>query len=110
MLAQAMGARRHNTGKRIAVRANSGELVYPSSPEQGVGPTNPVTTGQTPEACPPISLPKTGRGSGRSPEAGEGRRAAETACLDEHSISQLLEFFRLLDSWDRQEAHDRQIM
>jgi hypothetical protein len=46
------------TGKRGAVRNNSGLPVDHSGPGLGVGPTTPLTAGRKPEACPP-SLPTT---------------------------------------------------
>jgi hypothetical protein len=61
-----MGGEDH-TGKRGAVRNNSGEPVDHSGPDLGVGPTTPATAGRKPEACPPISdisQDKSGRGSG----------------------------------------------
>lgn len=47
-------------GKRNAARNNSGESVHQSDPGLRVGPTLPATSGQTPEACPSTSQPKTG--------------------------------------------------
>jgi hypothetical protein len=44
-----------NTGKRGAVRTNSGEPVDRSGPELRVGPGTPNTSGLNPEACPPDS-------------------------------------------------------
>jgi len=44
------------TGKRGAVRNNSGLPVDHSGPGLGVGPTTPPTAGRKPEACPPDSL------------------------------------------------------
>jgi hypothetical protein len=44
-----------DTGKRDAVRNNSGLSVDHSDPDLGVGPTTPATSGRNPEACPPIS-------------------------------------------------------
>jgi hypothetical protein len=44
-----------DTGKRDAVRNNSGLSVDHSDPDLGVGPTNPATSGRNPEACPPFS-------------------------------------------------------
>src|SRR5438270_3056637 len=45
----------NNTGKRDAVRNNSGQPVDHSGPDLGVGPTNSATSGRNPEACPPRS-------------------------------------------------------
>jgi hypothetical protein len=42
-----------NTGKRGAVRTNSGEPVDRSGPGLRVGPGTPNTSGLNPEACPP---------------------------------------------------------
>jgi len=44
------------TGKRGAVRSNSGLPVDHSGPGLRVGPGTPVTSGLNPEACPPTSL------------------------------------------------------
>lgn len=59
-----------DTGKRGAVRNNSGLPVDHSGPELGVGPTDPVTAGRNPAACPPdhptySSQHKSGRRSRR---------------------------------------------
>jgi hypothetical protein len=75
-----------HTGKRGAVRNNSGLPVDHSGPGLGVGPTTPSTAGRTPEACPPSfagiapSQPKSGQGSGGGvPGGGE---AAVPSSLD----------------------------
>ena len=57
------------TGKRAAVRNNSGEPVDHSGPGLRVGPTNPATADRKSEACPPgfdslVSQHKSGQGSG----------------------------------------------
>jgi hypothetical protein len=71
-----------DTGKRDAVRNNSGLPVDHSGPGLEVGPTTPATAGRKPEACPPISLSqhKSGQGSGDGvPGGGE---AAGVSSLD----------------------------
>ena len=69
-----------NTGKRGAVRINSGLPVDNSGPGLGVGPTTPATAGRKPKACPPSlasepfypSQHKSCQGSGdRVPGGGE---------------------------------------
>ena len=97
-----------NRGKRSAVRNNSGEPVHPSGPGLGVGRTSPSTAGRKPEACPAhlragdqpaLSQHKTGR----EPEGGAlGVREAHGTNLDAHHISDLRQFFELLDRWDRE--------
>ena len=73
------------TGKRSAVRNNSGLPVDHSGPGLGAGPTTPPTTGRKPEACPPPSTSpsqsKSGQGSGDGvPGGGE---AAVPSSLDQ---------------------------
>jgi hypothetical protein len=77
------------TGKRSAVRNNSGLPVDHSGPGLGVGPTTPPTAGRKPEACPPssfsLSQRKSGQGSGdRVPGGGE---AAVGSSLDPIQIN-----------------------
>ena len=76
----------YETGKRGAVRNNSGLPVDHSGPGLGVGPTTPQTAGRKSEACPPsfvLPLPsqsKSGQGSGEGvPGGGE---AAVVSSLD----------------------------
>ena len=57
----------NNTGKRGAVRNNSGLPVDHSGPGLRVGPTNSSTAGRKPEACPPDSADL---GVGVAPGAG----------------------------------------
>jgi hypothetical protein len=119
-------------GERSAVGPKSGKSVSQSDP--GLRrPTPPATAGRKPAARPPISVrsftgcksgltlheaehaqPKTGRGAGQSPAAAirreaprvdpEGLRALRLADLSDSELAPLIEFFRLLDRWDR-EAH-----
>src|SRR5215471_10400277 len=70
------------TGKRSAVRNDSGLPVDHSGPGLGVGPTTPPIAGRKPEACPPSfpSQHKSGQGSGDGvPGGGE---AAVGSSLD----------------------------
>ena len=110
--------------ERSAVEHKSGKAVHQSVP--GLRrPTSPVTVGRKPAARPPVcpesreaglrSQPKTGR-SARQSLATEGQREALhsenehfdaplAGMLDEHHIQTLVEFFTILDRWDR-EAHE----
>ena len=98
------------TGERDAVRNNTGETVSHSVPGLAVGPTLPLTTGRTPGArlpvlpaagghlCQPKSVPGFGAGS---PEENCEREALATNDLDDFAVSQLIQFFQMLDEWDR---------
>jgi len=81
-----MSEQNNNTGKRGEVRNNSGLPVDHSGPGLGVGPTTPMTTGRTPEACPPPLLPpsqsKSGQGSGDGVPGG-GEAAIRVTSLDQ---------------------------
>ena len=116
-------------GEKSAVEYKSGEPVHQSGPE--LRRTRPLrTSGRKPEAhpCTPVvaesraaglSQPKTGRGAEQrsaieierealdSPSSSAKRDAVD---LDDHSISQILDFFRLLDRWDREGSHADQVM
>jgi len=107
MFALSMRYATDNTGKRSAVRNNSGKPVYPSGPGLGVGPTPPPTAGRKPEACPYPPQPKTGWEL--EGKALGGREAPALNSLDAVSLSQLRQFFELLDRWDR-EAHEQPSM
>jgi hypothetical protein len=115
------------TGERDAVRIDSGSPVDHSGPGLTVGPTLPATTGRKPVARLPvfhntdqspyevkerreaaICQPKSGQGCGDSVPASDEREALALS-FDDFSISQLREFFELLDRWDR-EAHGTQTM
>lgn len=120
--AQDARVKRHqaNTDERDAVRNNTGQPVSHSGPGLAVGPTLPQTTGRTPGARPPSSpaeggvlcQPKSVQGGGDGIPA-EGARACACAeesserealaasDLDDYSISLLIEFFLILDEWDR---------
>lgn len=93
------------TGKRSAVRNNSGLPVDHSGPELGVGPTTSATTGRKPGACPPdfdISQHKSGRESegralsGASAASGELRSEAtqQLSSLDPIQINRNRELGR----------------
>ncbi len=120
------------TGERNAVRIEkSGLPVDHSGPELRVGPTLPATAGRKPEARPPIysaisplsagsSGLKETRAAGLSQRKSGPKRGHEVpasitdvqgtpVALDDHSISDLLSFFRTLDRWD-QEAHGTKTM
>lgn len=113
--------------ERSAVEQQSGATVDQSVP--GLRrPTSPATAGRKPAArpyvCPPEvcpescavglrSQPKTGRGAGQSLAVKEQRAALHSSNehspetlsgrLEEHDIRSLLEFFTILDRWDREE-------
>ena len=113
--------------ERSAVELKSGKTVHQSVP--GLRrPTSPATAGRKPAARPSVfevgpesraaglrSQPKTGRGAGQSPAVKEQRaalhadesegEAPSVTVLEEHDIRLLLEFFTVLDRWDR-EAHE----
>ena len=112
--------------ERGADESKSGETVHQSVP--GLRrPTSPKTAGRKPAARPCVSLleagpqsreaglrsqPKTGRGAGQSPAIAEQREALYpenqhsdaplAGVLDEHHIQALVEFFTILDRWDRE--------
>ena len=123
-----------HTGERSAVRPKSGASVYQSDPglrrptppaTAGRKPearppallNRDLGLAVALESCAAgLSQPKTGRGAGQSPTI-ETRRAAlgttsESAereefahdSLDDSSIASVIDFFKLLDRWDR-EAH-----
>ena len=114
-----------HTGERGAVDSKSGEPVHQSGP--GLRrPTPAATAGRKPEARPSPSQPKTGQGAGQSPATEPQREAlcsfSPTGAreagevippelnLDEFPIGQLIEFFQMLDRWDREGAHGTQTM
>jgi hypothetical protein len=120
-----------STGERNAVRIrNSGLPVDHSGPELRVGPTLPATTGRTPGARPPVhaevapaifadagfkehreaglSQRKSGPMRGHEMPASSEREALALS-LDQTSIAQIIDFFSLLDRWDR-EAHGPKTM
>jgi hypothetical protein len=66
----------NNMGKRDAARKNSGQTVDHSVPDLGVGPTNSVTAGQNPEACPPCSRSIDNDGAGDTDGSDSSRREA----------------------------------
>ena len=105
-------------GERNAVGPNSGETVDQSVP--GLRrPTTPATVGRKPKARPCPSQHKTGGGSGPGPDIEIEREALDTSSpsakrdaveLDDKAISEILDFFRLLDQWDREGSHANQVM
>jgi hypothetical protein len=114
------------TGERSAVGSNAGPSVDHSDP--GLRrPTSPATAGRKPAARPPLSQRKSGQGFGDgvpdiesqrealgslSPSGGREAGALDAfsvASVDDYSVRQLLEFFEILDRWDR-EAHGTQTM
>lgn len=95
------------TGEHSAVGSKSGLTGSQSGP--GLRRPTPVTTaGRKPAARPTSPQPKTGRGAGQSPAITREREALapnpSADAFDESAIRQLIEFFELLDRWDR-EAH-----
>lgn len=105
-------------GERDAVRNNTGQTVSHSVPGLAVGPSISPTTGRTPGARPPIfsaeggapCQPKSVRGVGaRSPEENREREALASTDLDDFAVSQFIQFFQLLDEWDRG-LHANEIM
>jgi hypothetical protein len=97
-------------GERDAVRNKTGQTVSHSVPGRAVGPTLPLTTGRTPGARPPVfpaaggytcpTKSVQGRGDG-VPTKDREREALASSEVDDHSVSQLIQLFRLLDEWDR---------
>jgi len=92
-------------GKRGAVRINARLPVDHSGLVLGVGPSTPLTSGRKPEACPPPFLSQHKSG----PEVQEpggfldgDDHAKEGGNLTESDLAAFLNFFRMLDSWDRQ--------
>jgi hypothetical protein len=97
-------------GERDAVRSKSGQTVSHSVPGQAVEPSIPPTTGRKPGSrpsafpaaggftCLPKSVPGLGAGG---PEENREREALASADLDDFAVSQLIQFFQLLDEWDR---------
>jgi hypothetical protein len=67
------------TGKRGAVRNNSGEPVDHSGPGLRVGPTTSPTADRKSEACPPDSLLLSQHKSGRESESGALSAASEAS-------------------------------
>jgi len=123
-----------HTGERSAVRPNSGASVYQSDPglrrptppaTAGRKPEARPPALLNPDVelavafesrAAGLSQPKTGRGAGQSPAIQSQRAALSTTSesagreafahdlLDDSSIASVIEFFKLLDRWDR-EAH-----
>jgi len=96
------------SSERNAVRLKSGEPVSHSGPGLRE-PTLPVIADRTSAAClmNPQSVfgsggflqPKSGRGLGQSPMSAEG--ALPLPLLESADVAGLVEFFLLLDAWDR---------
>ena len=120
-------------GERSAVRPKSGQSVCESDP--GLRrPTPPETAGRKPAARPPntaevpgkeedcvaaLPQPKIRRGAGWNPAGLPQREAlghtddlgaqSSSDALDDSQTSLLIEFFQVLDRWDR-EAHGHATM
>jgi hypothetical protein len=115
--------------EQSAVESKSGQPVHQSGP--GLRrPTSLRTSGRKPEACPctpvlaesrkaGLSQPQTGQGAGRRPAIESEREAVGTSSasakrdavdLDDAAISQILDFFRLLNRWDQEGSHANQVM
>jgi hypothetical protein len=91
--------------KRSAVGFKSGNPVANSGPVLR-RPTPPNTSELNPQACsthPPQPQSWPGRGAG-SPAGRRGREAAPIEA-ETSAIDQLLSLLKLLDDWDRSEAH-----
>lgn len=129
-----MDTRKSNTGERSAVRPNSGASVYQSDPglRRPTPPATagrkpearpPVLLNPGFESAVALesraaglSQPKTGRGVGQSPAKDSQRIALSSSSeclkcdtpandpLDDFSIASVIQFFKILDRWDR-EAH-----
>lgn len=118
-------------GERSAAGQKSGATVHQSVPGLRL-PTPPATAGRKPAARPPDSCsesreagpqsqPKTGRGAGQCPavevlreaqykhassnSSEQGKHSEDPLTLDETSTRALLEFFLMLDRWDREANH-----
>ena len=101
-------------GKRDAALPKSGVQVAHSCPVLK-GPTLSPRAGRKPDACPavsqgahlaPCASAQSGRGAGRSPAA------VAVACseeLDAGDLDRLIEFFQLLDQWERK-SHAEEVM
>ena len=99
------------TGERSAVGSKSGLTGSQSGPALKQ-PTPAVTAGRNPAARPSPLQRKTGRGAGQSSALTREREALApnssadnfAECSDDSAIRELIEFFEVLDRWDR-EAH-----
>jgi hypothetical protein len=82
--------------ERNAAELNSGNAVDPSAPvlNQPTSPQPPVERRRLSSV-----QHKRGRGLGQSPMSAEG--ALPSPSLEKTEISKLVEFFLLLDAWDR---------
>jgi hypothetical protein len=113
------------SGERDAALRKSGDAVAHSVPVLK-GPTLSATADRTSAArmgamqgaiLRPAFQPKSGQGAGQSPAISSQREALHpenenpnahlAGMLDEHHIQVLVEFFTILDGWDR-EAHEFQ--
>lgn len=93
-------------GKRDEVRLKGGQPVDHSGPQLRDEPTLPPTADRNSAACLAISQRK----SGQEHEDGvlvasEGEAEARTLTADE--LRQFVEFFALLDRWDREDRNAR---
>jgi hypothetical protein len=87
--------------KRSAVGLKSGVPVGNSGPVLR-RPTSPATAGRNPEACSSPAQPKSWPGCGAGSSAEGAEREASALELDDAAVSTLLEFFQILDEWDRE--------
>lgn len=93
-------------GKRNEVRLNAGQPVSHSGPELRDGPTLPPTAERNSAACLAISQRKSGRErEGGTLAVSGGEADAHTLTADE--LRQFVEFFALLDRWDREDRNAR---
>ena len=88
--------------KRSAVGLKPGTPVANSGPVLR-RPTHPATAGRKPEACSSPAQPKGWPGGGAGSPAETTEREAPALELDDAAVSTLLEFFQILDEWDRDE-------
>ena len=86
-------------GERNAAGLKSGNVVDHSAPVL-TKPTSPQPPVESRRLSP--VQPKSGRGSGQSPET-----LAEPTELEDGAIAKLAGLFLLLDAWDRKEASCR---
>jgi hypothetical protein len=102
-------------GKRDAVRHKSGGTVTHSVPVLKEPTLSPRASRKL-AACPavsqgaklaPCASAKSGQGLGQSPMSAEG--ALPFSRLDPPEIAKLIEFFLLLDTWDRR-RHDTPLL
>ena len=93
--------------ERSAAGLNSRNAVDDSA--LGLKPPTPSETASRKLAAPAAFLqPKSRAGCGAAgPAERTGREAPVLSGLTESEVRQLIDFFNLLDRWDREEAHER---